>query len=272
MSSKDKSTDGVILPGSTIGMLGSGQLGRMTAMAAKHMGYRVHVFSPTKDSPAGQVADLEIHAQYTDTAAVEEFAKQVDVVTLEFENLPVQALEAVNRHSCVHPGVKTLSTTQNRSLEKSFLNEQNIPTCKFEIVRSMEELTAAAESILPAVLKTTRDGYDGKGQVVIRDRSEVEAAWETLQTDEAILEDRNQILDVSFSPSNLSAELNAKAIEIASQIMEALGTVGVLCVEFFCCQGEVLVNEIAPRPHNSCLAINGMVVNQIGPKSCRCLM
>ena len=188
MTNDHRSNSDPILPGATIGMLGSGQLGRMTAMAAKHMGYRVHVFSPDKDSPAGQVADVEIQAQYSDIAAVEAFAKQVDVVTLEFENLPVETLEAAGRHAPVRPGIKTLATAQNRSLEKNFLKAHGIPTCQFEIVRSLAELTTAAESMLPAILKTVTDGYDGKGQVVIRDESELEAAWETLQTEEAILE------------------------------------------------------------------------------------
>ena len=281
MTNDHRSHSNPILPGATIGMLGSGQLGRMTAMAAKHMGYRVHVFSPDKDSPAGQVADVEIQAQYTDIAAVEAFAKQVDVVTLEFENLPVETLEAAGRHAPVRPGIDTLRTAQNRSLEKNFLKAHGISTCRFEIVHSLAELTAAAESMLPAILKTTTDGYDGKGQVVIREKSEIKTAWETLQREEAILEafvnydfefsivaarnsagqfaaysaitneHQNQILDVSYSPSNLSDQLNATAVETVSRIMQALDTVGVLCVEFFCCNGEALVNEIAPRPHNS---------------------
>ena len=281
MTNDHRSKSNPILPGATIGMLGSGQLGRMTAMAAKHMGYRIHVFSPDKDSPAGQVADVEIQAPYSDIAAVEAFAKQVDVVTLEFENLPVKTLEAAGRYAPVRPGIETLRTAQNRSLEKNFLKQHGIPTCRFEIVRSLTELSAAAECMLPAILKTTTDGYDGKGQVVIRDKSELETAWETLQTKEAILEafvnydfefsvvaarncagqfaaysaitneHQNQILDVSYSPSNLSDELNATAVDTVGRIMQELNTVGVLCVEFFCCDGEALVNEIAPRPHNS---------------------
>jgi 5-(carboxyamino)imidazole ribonucleotide synthase len=265
----------------------------MTAMAAKHMGYRVHVFSPDQDSPAGQVADREIQAAYTDIDAVVAFAKNVDVVTLEFENLPVATLEAVSRFAPVRPGSQTLRTTQNRSLEKNFLQQQNVPTCRFVIVRSLAELTTAAESMLPAILKTTTEGYDGKGQCVIRDSSELENAWQTLQTDEAILEafvefdfefsivgarntagqfaaypaitneHQNQILDVSYSPSGLNGDLNDAAIDTVRRIMVALGTVGVLCVEFFCCDGEILVNEIAPRPHNSGhLTIEGHVTSQ----------
>lgn len=293
MTDDHRREEHAILPGSTIGMLGSGQLGRMTAMAAKHMGYRVHVFSPDKDSPAGQVADVEIQAAYTDVAAVEAFAKNVDVVTLEFENLPVETLDAAGRYAPVRPGVKTLRTTQNRSLEKNFLKRQNIPTCQFEIVQSLEQLVAVDDSLLPGILKTTTDGYDGKGQVVVSNRSELSSAWQTLKTKEAILESfvnfdyefsviaarnvagqfsaypaitnehQNQILDVSYCPSNLSDELNAAAIDIVGRIMASLETVGVLCVEFFCCGDEILVNEIAPRPHNSGhLTIEGHVTSQ----------
>lgn len=285
--------DNPILPGATIGMLGSGQLGRMTAMAAKHMGYRVHVFSPDQDSPAGQVADVEIQAPYTDIAAVEAFAKNVDVVTLEFENLPVEALDAASRYAPVRPGVETLRTTQNRSLEKNFLRRQNVPTCQFEVVQSLQQLIAVDDSLLPGILKTTTDGYDGKGQVVIRDRSELASAWKSLQTDEAILESfvnfdfefsvvaarnvvgqfvaypaitnehQNQILDLSYCPSGLTDELNTSAIDITGRIMAALETVGVLCVEFFCCGDKILVNEIAPRPHNSGhLTIEGHITSQ----------
>lgn len=281
MTANNQPSEALVLPGATIGILGSGQLGKMTAIAAKHMGYRVHVFSPTPDSPAGQVADMEVVAAYSDMSAVERFAKAVDVITLEFENVPIETLDVASRHTPVHPGVKTLKTTQNRALEKGFLRKHEIPTCDFRVVTSLEELKVAAGQLLPSILKTTTDGYDGKGQAVIRTPQDVEAAWESLQTDEAILEEfidydfefsiiaarnaagqftaypsirnehSNQILDVSFSPSGLDAELNFKATGIALQIMSELDTVGVLCVEFFCRGGEVMVNEIAPRPHNS---------------------
>ena len=271
----------LILPGSTIGIFGSGQLGKMTTMAAKHMGYRVHIFSPSYDSPAGQVSDLELQAEYTDFAAVESFAKQVDVLTLEFENVPIAALEAASKHTRVSPGAKTLQTTQNRGLEKQFLLDHSIPTCDFRIVRSLGELKTASSELMPAILKTTTDGYDGKGQYVIRQSSDVEQAWAALNTNEAILEQfvefefefsiiaarntqgefaayptirnehRDQILDVSFSPSGLDDEINEAATEIANQIMNSLDTIGVLCVEFFYHDGKILVNEIAPRPHNS---------------------
>ena len=281
MSVSDRASD-VILPGATIGILGSGQLGKMIAVVAKRLGYRVHVFSPDHDTPAGQVADLEIQADYSDLVAVEEFAKRADVVTLEFENIPTQALETASRHTPVHPGVKTLWTTQNRGREKSFLCENDIPTCRFQIVHSLAELNTACESIFPGVLKTTEQGYDGKGQRFIHSREEINRAWNQLNCEEAILEKlidfdfefsvvaarsnsgevaafptsrnehHNHILDVSISPSGLDPQTEKQATDIACQIMTQLGSVGVLCVEFFRGHdGQILVNEIAPRPHNS---------------------
>lgn len=268
-------------PGSTIGIFGSGQLGKMTALAAKEMGYRVHVFSPDHDSPAGQVADLEVQGSYNDFATIEKFANQVDVITLEFESIPLQTLDAASLTTPVHPNSETLRVTQNRALEKNFLRELGIATGNFEIVHSIEELESACQKIMPAVLKTTTDGYDGKGQAVIRSAEDVPSAWESLGTDEAILEEwieydfefsvvaarnsdgdfsafgsfrnehANQILDVSVSPSGLDATTETAAADVACKIMEKLQTVGMLCVEFFYRGGEILVNEMAPRPHNS---------------------
>ena len=281
------------LPGSTIGIFGSGQLGKMIATAAKQMGYRVHIFSPELDSPAGQVADLEVQGSYLDLEAVENFAKQVDVITLEFENIPIQTLDAASRHAPVRPSAQTLKTTQHRITEKSFLLEHGIPTCRFEVVRSLEELQTACLKIMPGLLKTASDGYDGKGQAVIKSPEDIQAAWESIATGEAILEEwidydfefsvvaarnadgefsafhsiRNehaeQILDVSISPSGLNAATEIAAEKVAAQIMERLQTVGILCVEFFYRGGEILVNEMAPRPHNSGhLTIEGHVTSQ----------
>lgn len=271
-----------ILPGATIGMLGSGQLGRMFTMAAKQMGYRVHVFSSSADSPAGQVADVEVVGDFRDADAVERFAQQVDVVTLEFENVPVETLEVAARHVPVRPGSQVLHTTQHRLREKTFLQDNGIPVARFTAIGSLDDLQAASQSLLPGVLKTATMGYDGKGQVVITDAAEVPSAWDSLQTDQAILEElvdlesefsvvaarnpagdfaafsticnqhRNHILDVSFSPSGLNEERESEAREIAASIFERLDVVGVLCVEFFLLtDGRMLVNELAPRPHNS---------------------
>lgn len=282
-----------VQPGSTIGIFGSGQLGKMMTTAAKQLGYRVHVFSPASDTPAGQVADREIQAAYEDLDAVEQFAKSVDVITLEFENIPVAALAAAGKHVQVYPGDQALAIPQNRSLEKNFLRDNDIPTCEFRIVKSLDELKTAAEQIMPGVLKTTSGGYDGKGQFVIREPADVETAWAELKTDEAILEEfiefqyefsvigarsangqfaaypsfrndhHNQILDVSVSPSGLEASLDSQATQVVQGIMEALNAVGVLCVEFFYRDGQILVNELAPRPHNSGhLTIEGHATSQ----------
>ncbi len=269
------------LPGSTIGIFGSGQLGKMTALVAKQMGYRVHIFSPELDSPAGQVADLEIQGSYEDLEAVESFARDVDIITLEFENIPLQTLEAASLHAPVCPSAETLKTTQHRITEKTFLQEQGIPTCQFEVVRSLEDLQAACTKIMPGLLKTASDGYDGKGQAVIKSTEDIQSAWESIATGEAILEEwidydfefsvvaarnadgqfaafksiRNehaeQILDVSISPSGLTEATEQAAEKVVATIMESLHTVGVLCVEFFYRGGDILVNEMAPRPHNS---------------------
>ena len=289
----DQSNLPPVLPGSTIGIFGSGQLGKMMTTAAKQLGYRVHVFSPDADTPAGQVADREFQAAYEDVDAVEQFAKSVDVITLEFENIPVAALAAASKHVQVYPGDQALAIPQNRSLEKNFLRDNGIPTCEFQIVRSLEELKAASQQIMPGVLKTTSGGYDGKGQFVIRDPADVETAWAELKTDEAILEEfiefqyefsvigarsangqfaaypsfrndhQNQILDVSISPSGLEPSLDAQATQVVQGIMEGLNAVGVLCVEFFYRDGQILVNEMAPRPHNSGhLTIEGHATSQ----------
>lgn len=282
-----------VLPGSTIGIFGSGQLGKMMTTAAKQLGYRVHVFSPDSDTPAGQVADREFQAAYDDLDAVEQFAKSVDVITLEFENIPVAALAAASKHVQVYPGDQALAIPQNRSLEKNFLSDNGIPTCEFRVVRTLEELKAAGQEIMPGVLKTVCGGYDGKGQFVIREAADIETAWETLKTEEAILEEfiefqyefsvigarsangqfaaypsfrndhHNQILDVSISPSGLEESLDAQGTQVVQQIMEALNAVGVLCVEFFYRDGQILVNEMAPRPHNSGhLTIEGHATSQ----------
>ncbi|MCL4129778.1 UNVERIFIED_CONTAM: hypothetical protein GTU68_001842 [Idotea baltica] len=265
----------------------------MMTTAAKQMGYRVHVFSPEKDTPAGQVADVEIQAAYEDIEAVEKFAQRVDVITLEFENVPVVALAAAAKYTTVFPGDKALAIPQNRSLEKNFLKDNGIATCEFRVVQSLEQLQAACQEVMPGVLKTTLGGYDGKGQYVIRSAADVATAWAELNTDEAILEEfiqfeyefsvigarssigqfaafssfrndhRNQILEVSVSPSGLKDSLDAEATEMVRRVMCELNAVGVLCVEFFYRDGQILVNEIAPRPHNSGhLTIEGHATDQ----------
>lgn len=272
-----------ILPGSTLGVLGSGQLGRMFAIAARRLGYRVHVLSPDDDTPTGQVADLEVRAAYDDLDAVAEFARGVSVVTFEFENVPAATTEACERFAPVRPGGNVLYTTQNRLREKTFLKNAGLPVTPFWPVGSKEDLSAALASAgCPAVLKTADWGYDGKGQAKISAAGEVDALWPRFSGGEAILEAfidfrcelsvvaargadgklvtygpmRNSharhILDVSVAPADVSPAARERAIEIARQVLQRLDVVGVLCVEFFLDQaGELLINELAPRPHNS---------------------
>lgn len=273
----------LILPGATLGILGSGQLGRMFTIAARRLGYRVRVLSPDTDTPTGQVADEEIHAAYDDLAAVAEFARSVSVVTFEFENVPAATTEVASQYAPVRPAGSVLHTTQNRLREKTFLRDNGIPVPRFAAVHSAAELDAAIDSIgLPAVLKTASWGYDGKGQVILRQKSEAADAWAKLSTDEAILEafvdferemsvvavrscdgefayygpidndHHHHILDVSFVPAGVSDKTHQQAVEIARTVVDTLELVGVLCVEMFLQpDGSLLVNELAPRPHNS---------------------
>ena len=280
MSLQEKSN--AILPGATIGVFGGGQLGRMFSVAAKKLGYRVHVFSPLFDSPAGQVADLEIQALHDDANAIEAFARHVDVITVEFENIPVEALELASQYATIRPNQSALSIAQNRLREKYFLQSNGFPVGKFSPIQSLSELKLACTDLMPAVLKTAEFGYDGKGQAIISESNECEQAWNKLQSDELILEDfiefdlefsvigargpsganaiyapienehRNHILHLSSCPANITFDAAKTAKEIVADIMDHLDYVGVLCVEFFYCKdGRILVNEIAPRPHNS---------------------
>lgn len=274
---------GFIGPGATIGVLGSGQLGRMFALAARRMGYRVHTLSPDYDSPTGQISDLEVTAPYDDLDAIAEFARRVDVVTFEFENVPVPAAETAARFAPVRPAGSVLHTTQQRIREKSFLRNAGLPTTPYREVHSPEELSRAVNEIgCPAVLKTAAFGYDGKGQFRIASLSDVAQAWDAIGQQEAVLEAfidfereisvvaargadgqfvhygaiENQhsrhILDVSVAPAGVTSAVANEAIEMTRCVLEKLGVVGVLCVEFFVTRGhELLINELAPRPHNS---------------------
>lgn len=273
----------VLLPGSTIGVLGSGQLGRMFAIAARRMGYRVHTLSPEYDTPTGQVADKEYSAAYDDLDTVRAFAQSVDVISFEFENVPAETAECAARYAPVRPSGETLHITQNRLREKMFLNKSGFPVTPFSSVRSAAELSDALATLgCPAVLKTAGWGYDGKGQAKISSTSEGLAAWDALKADEAVVEKfvdfdrevsvviargldgqvahygvidnshRNHILDISVAPAAVRSSIVLEAVEIARGIVEKLDLVGVLCVEFFLGRdGSLMVNELAPRPHNS---------------------
>ena len=271
-----------ILPGATLGVLGSGQLGRMFAIAARRLGYRVHVLSPDDDTPTGQVADREINAPYDDLDAVAELARGVSVVTFEFENVPAPTAQCAARFAPVRPGGTVLHVSQNRRREKSFLHDAGLPVTPFIPVKNPEDLCRGlAELGVPAVLKTAAWGYDGKGQTLVRSLDDAETAWTELGADEAILEQfvpfdselsvigaravdgscalyepianthRNHILDLSLAPAALTDSVARQAHEITRTVLERLEVVGVLCVEFFLVGGELLINELAPRPHNS---------------------
>ena len=272
-----------ILPGSTIGVLGSGQLGRMFTIAARRMGYRVHTFSPDQDTPTGQVADVEVQASYEDLDAVCAFARNVDVVTFEFENVPTTTAEAAGRCAPVRPSGAILHTTQQRIREKSFLKSAGLPLTPYREVRSLADLEAAIGELgCPAVLKTAAFGYDGKGQFSIRSAAQIGEAWGFIGGQEAVLEafidferevsvvavrsmdgqfehfgvmenqHQRSILDVSIAPACVPETVAQQAVEIARTVLEKLDVVGVLCTEFFVTRdGRLLINELAPRPHNS---------------------
>lgn len=269
-------------PGATIGVFGSGQLGRMFAIAARRLGYRVHVFSPDDDTPTGQVADVEVRSAYDDLDAVAKFAQQVDVVTFEFENVPVETINVVDRFAPVHPSGHLLHITQHRLREKTFLRGAGIPVTPFYAIRSPADLDDLDDQCLPGILKTAAWGYDGKGQVRVASRAAVQSAWTEMGQQQAILEKlvdfdselsvvaargrdgqfesfgpianlhRNHILDQSVAPANLPPDVARDATEITRSIVKTLNVVGVLCVEFFLTRDRtLLVNELAPRPHNS---------------------
>jgi len=272
-----------ILPGAAVGVLGSGQLGRMFAIAARRMGYRVHVCSPESDTPTGQVADVEITAPYEDLDAVRAFARRVRVVTFEFENVPAETAAAAAECALVRPAGRVLHVTQNRRREKAFLREAGLPVPAFEVVGSREALERALARIgTPAVLKTASFGYDGKGQARLESEADIDAAWARVGRQESVLEafvdfDREvsvvaargvdgsfahygvvenrhvrHILDLTMAPADVPARVARDAVDLAQAVLESLEVVGVLCVEMFLTTDQrLLINELAPRPHNS---------------------
>jgi 5-(carboxyamino)imidazole ribonucleotide synthase len=273
-------------PGDTVGILGGGQLGRMLAMAAARLGLRAQVFSPDPDSPAFDVVARASCAEFADVEALELFAADVDVITYEFENVPSACAMILGARRPVLPDRRILETTQDRLAEKDFVKRLGIGTADYVDVSSSESLRAAITKVgLPAVLKTRRFGYDGKGQFIVRGAEDLDQVWHDLGTKSAILEafipfereisviaarsadgqvecfdvteneHRDHILKISRAPAAIPDELAARAISIAQQIANALNYVGVLAVEMFVVAGDagpkVLVNEIAPRVHNS---------------------
>lgn len=273
----------IIHPNSTIGVFGSGQLGRMFAIEARKLGYRVHTFSPDRDTPTGQVADIETTASYDDLYEVRLFAQSVDVVTFEFENVPSATVAAAAEFVEVHPKGEILHITQNRRREKEFLSSNGIPVTPFLTITNIDELRSGVADLgTPCVLKTAGFGYDGKGQSKINSIDDIEPAFARLGGQECVLEafvdfekevsvvcaraqngdfvhygvieneHANHILDVSIAPANVSANVVDVAVAITREIAEKFDYVGTMCVEFFLSRDEkLIVNEIAPRPHNS---------------------
>lgn len=273
----------MIKPGSTIGIIGNGQLGRMSAIEAKKMGYTVLVYGPGKNSPAGQVADQEFDGDYTDLDMMLDFAKRCQVITFEFENISAGSLKKIQSVCPIHPDPTVIEITQHRLLEKKWLIDNHFPTTPFKKIGQSEDITSTlAQWKTKAVLKTTMFGYDGKGQVKLNDQSEAESAWKLLQTQEAVLEKwvdfshelsvivarsqsgeiktfpifenehRNHILDVTYFPGRFSEAIQEKARWLGSQVAEKINLIGLLTIEMFLTtSGDLLINELAPRPHNS---------------------
>jgi 5-(carboxyamino)imidazole ribonucleotide synthase len=274
--------DAPVLPGEWLGLLGGGQLGRMFCMAAQSLGYRVAVLDPGGDSPAGSVADRHVHADYLDKAGLARLAALVRAATTEFENVPAGALDYLAKSARVCPSASSVAIAQDRIAEKTFLSGNGFAVGAFAVLRSAADAKAADATLLPGIVKSARLGYDGKGQVRVRTGEEVAAAWQAMGAVPCVLErmqdlacevsvivartatgetctwpvaenrHRDGILDVSIVPARVSAELASRARSMAIGIARALDYRGVLCVEMFVTTGgELLVNEIAPRPHNS---------------------
>ena len=270
-------------PNATIGLVGGGQLGRMSAIAAARLGYRCHILTRERDSPASQVSAGATISDYSEPTGLRAFAAAVDVISFEFENVDAEGLDLLASLKPVRPSPAILRTSQDRVLEKSFLNGAGVPTAPWAPVEDYDGLVSAVERIgLPAVLKTTRFGYDGKGQAMLRQASDLAGAFAALSPKPLILEGfidfaleisvvvargadggysafdtvenrhRNHILDLTLAPARIPEAVHSRAQAIARRVADALDLVGLLAVEMFVDRdGKVLVNEIAPRPHNS---------------------
>jgi 5-(carboxyamino)imidazole ribonucleotide synthase len=280
-----------ILPPAMLGMLGGGQLGRFFVIAAHEMGYKVTVLDPDKNSPAGRIADVHLCAAYDDAKALQQLVKSCEAVTTEFENVPAATMDYLAKTCIVRPSAQAVAIAQNRVLEKNFIREAGLPVAPFVVVRSAEDIPA--EGVYPGILKVARFGYDGKGQVRVANADEAKAAFDKLGREVCVLEQMlnldyevsvilgrdaegniaafptaenshlNGILDISIAPARAPAALHEEAHQLAMHVAEQLDYVGVLGVEFFVSDGKLLVNEIAPRPHNSGhYTIDACVTNQ----------
>ncbi|HRP97126.1 MAG TPA: 5-(carboxyamino)imidazole ribonucleotide synthase [Rhodocyclaceae bacterium] len=271
----------MILPPATLGMLGGGQLGRFFVSAAHEMGFKVWVLDPDPHSPAGRIADRQLIAAYDDFMALDAMAAGCAAVTTEFENVPAGTLDYLAKFVPVHPAASAVAVCQNRIAEKTFLAAHGLPHGPFAVITAEEDIRNADPALFPAVLKVARFGYDGKGQARVADRDEALHAFHQSNNEPCVLEKllaldfevsvvlardeaghmrcfptvenrhRHGILDVTIAPARATTAQRDAAQAIAERIAEALGYVGTLGVEFFVCRGELLVNEMAPRPHNS---------------------
>lgn len=271
-----------ILPGAWLGILGGGQLGRMFTIAARTMGYKVMVLDPDPQSPAGQLAEIHLQADYADHGALKKMAEACAAITTEFENVPAETLMELARFTRVAPGAEVVSIAQDRSHEKTWLRDNGFATAPFALVASANDLAAAAQQVgFPAILKISRFGYDGKGQFRVNNAGDLQAAYAQLNGAACVLEGfvkldcevsvvlarnddgecvawpvgenlhENGILDISIVPARVTAALAQQAHAMAMKIANRLNYVGVMAVEFFIADGCLLVNEVAPRPHNS---------------------
>ncbi|MEW5890686.1 MAG: 5-(carboxyamino)imidazole ribonucleotide synthase [Pseudomonadota bacterium] len=283
----------MILPPATLGMLGGGQLGRFFVIAAHELGYRVTVLDPDPHSPAGALAERHLVAPYHDPDALNELARTCAAVTTEFENVPADTLDYLSKFVPVHPSAACVAVAQNRVREKSFFRDHRLPVGSFAVIHGVEDVEAAGPELFPGVLKVARFGYDGKGQARVKDAAEAKLAFLGFKGEPCVLErllpldcevsvvlaraadgaalcfpvaenrHTRGILDVSIVPARVSDALRAEAETLALRVASTLGYVGVLGVEMFVSEGRLLLNEIAPRPHNSGhYTIDACVTNQ----------
>ncbi|CAN4268460.1 PurK Phosphoribosylaminoimidazole carboxylase (NCAIR synthetase) [Methylophilaceae bacterium] len=293
MNAKTSAQDTVILPPAMLGMLGGGQLGRFFVIAAHEMGYKVTVLDPDSNSPAGKIADAHICAAFDDQAALLKLANTCAAITTEFENVPAESLSLLADIKPVRPSAYSVAIAQHRVSEKNFLKQAGLPVAPFVVINQAEDLPADGDAMYPAILKVARFGYDGKGQARVSNQHEALAAFNAFEHEECVLEKMlkldyevsvvlardaqgnvasfptsenshlNGILDVSIAPARGSDAISHQAQKLASMVAEKLDYTGVLGVEFFVCDGELLVNEMAPRPHNSGhYTIDACITNQ----------
>ena len=293
MNANTSAQDTVILPPAMLGMLGGGQLGRFFVIAAHEMGYKVTVLDPDSNSPAGKIADAHICAAFDDQAALLKLANTCAAITTEFENVPAESLSLLADIKPVRPSAYSVAIAQHRVSEKNFLKQAGLPVAPFVVINQAEDLPADGDGIYPAILKVARFGYDGKGQARVSNQQEALTAFNAFEHEECVLEKMlkldyevsvvlardahgnvasfptaenshlNGILDVSIAPARGSDAISHQAQKLASMVAEKLDYTGVLGVEFFVCDGELLVNEMAPRPHNSGhYTIDACITNQ----------